>query len=126
MKKTRMLKKNYEFSIVFSKGTYYSGKAIEAFILNNRQKSNYLGLAISSKAGHAYQRNRIKRLLRENYKNMEVHIIPGVSIVFLLKKKINIDEVDFYQVKDDMQEILEKAKVIDKSDLNEKNIIKNN
>ena len=57
---------------------------------------------------------------------MEVHIIPGVSIVFLLKKKINIDEVDFYQVKDDMQEILEKAKVIDKSDLNEKNIIKNN
>ena len=29
MKKTRMLKKNYEFSIVFSKGTYYSGKAID-------------------------------------------------------------------------------------------------
>ena len=61
MKKTKMLKKNYEFSNVFSKGKYYSGKEIEAFILNNGQKSNYLGLAISSKAGHAYQRNRVKR-----------------------------------------------------------------
>ena len=42
MKKTKMLKKNYEFSNVFSKGTYYSGEAIEAFILNNRDSSNYL------------------------------------------------------------------------------------
>ena len=82
MKKTKMLKKNYEFSNVFNKGTYYSGKAIEAFILNNRQKSNYLGLAISVKSGHAYQRNRIKRLLRENYKNFENQVMPGVSIVF--------------------------------------------
>ena len=112
MKKTRMLKKNYEFSNIFSKGTYYSGKAIEAFILNNRRESNYLGLAISSKAGHAYQRNRLKRYLRENYTLIEEQIISGISMVFLLKKKASIDEVGFYQVKEDMQEILKKAKAI--------------
>ena len=112
MKKTKMLKKNYEFSIVFLKGTYYSGRVIEAFILNNRQKSNYLGLAISSKAGYAYQRNRIKRLLRENYKVFEDKISPGLSIVFLLKKKANIDEVNFNLVKSDMEYILKKANII--------------
>lgn len=113
MKRTMMLKKNYEFSHVFSKGTYYSGEAIEAFILNNRQKSNYLGLAISSKAGHAYKRNRLKRLLRENYKNFEENIASGVSIVFLLKKNVNIDDVDFYRVKEDMGRILKRAEIID-------------
>ena len=111
MKKTKMLKKNYEFSNVFSKGTYYSGEAIEAFILNNFKKNNYLGLAISSKAGHAFQRNRIKRLLRENYAFFEEKIISGVSIVFLIKKKSNISNIDFYLVKKDMQKIFEKSKV---------------
>ena len=32
MKKTKMLKKNYEFKNVLSKGKYYSGQCIEAFI----------------------------------------------------------------------------------------------
>ena len=112
MKKTKMLKKNYEFSNVFSKGTYFSGKVIEAFILNNRDKSNYLGLAISSKAGHAYQRNRIKRLLRENYRVIENKISSGLSIVFLLKKKANINEINFDLVKSDMEYILKKSKSI--------------
>ena len=112
MKKTKMLKKNYEFSNVFSKGTYYSGEAIEAFILNNRRESNYLGLAISSKAGHAYQRNRLKRLLRENYTYFEDKIISGISIVFLLKKKANINEINFDLVKSDMEYILKKSKSI--------------
>lgn len=113
MKKTKMLKKNYEFSNVFSKGSYYSGKVIEAFILNNRTDSNYLGLAISVKLGHAYERNRLKRLIRENYRELESKIIPGISIVILLKKKINIAEVDYYQIKKDMQGIYKKAKIIE-------------
>ena len=112
MKKTKMLKKNYEFSNVFSKGSYYSGEVIESFILNNKSDVNLLGLAISSKAGHAYQRNRIKRLLRESYRLYEDHIIPGVSIVFLLKKHIDIKNVEFNMVKKDMKIILEKSKIL--------------
>ena len=115
MKKTKMLKKNYEFSNVFSKGSYYSGETIEAFILNNFKDINYLGLAISSKAGKAFQRNRIKRLLRENYLNYEQMIISGISIVFLVKKKIQIEDIDFYQIKKDMKSIFEKSKIFTNS-----------
>ena len=50
MKKTKMLKKNYEFRKVLSKGKYYSGKNIEAYVLeNNKKDCNFLGLAISVK-----------------------------------------------------------------------------
>ena len=112
MKKTKMLKKNYEFSNVFSKGSYYSGDVIEAFILYNRRNDNLLGLAISAKAGHAFQRNRIKRLLRECYSIYEEHIIPGISIVFLLKKQIDISSVKFDIIKSDMKRILEKGKIL--------------
>ena len=109
-----MLKKNYEFSNVFSKGTYFSGKVIEAFILNNRDKSNYLGLAISSKAGHAFQRNRLKRLLRENYYDFEEQIISGISIVFLLKKQVDIASVDYKRINKDLIKIFQKSNTFEK------------
>ena len=38
MKNTIMLKKNYEFKNVLTKGKYFSGKYIEAFLLKNNRK----------------------------------------------------------------------------------------
>lgn len=49
MKTTKMLKKNYEFKQVLTKGNYYSGQYIKAFIEPNKKTNNYLGLAISTK-----------------------------------------------------------------------------
>ena len=111
MKKTKMLKKNYEFNKVFSKGTYYSGKNIEAFILESNDKSNYLGLAISTKSGKAYQRNRVKRLLRESYRLLENNVKDGWTIVFLWKKKCDIKNAEYNQIKKDMLKIFKDSQI---------------
>ncbi|MBR0491385.1 MAG: ribonuclease P protein component [Clostridia bacterium] len=116
MKKTKMLKKNYEFRKVLTKGKYFSGKYIECFILNNNTKCNYLGLAISTKVGKAIMRNHLKRLIRENYKNVEMSIKDGYSIVFLFKKKADSKQANFYNIREDINTI------INKSQLNRKNI----
>ena len=72
MKKTKMLKKNYEFKNVLSKGNYYSGRYIEAFIKKGAEKeNNFLGIAISVKTAKAVRRNQIKRWIRENYTLLE-------------------------------------------------------
>ena len=111
MKKTKMLKKNYEFKKVLSKGKYYSGKNIEAFIKDNNKNYNFLGLAISVKIGKAVRRNKIKRLIRENYKILEPQIKDGKSIVFLWKKKVDIENATFENIKSDMNNIFEKANI---------------
>lgn len=112
MKQTKMLKKNYEFRKVLTKGKYYSGRYIEAFIKENKQKNiNLLGLAISVKTAKAVKRNHIKRLLRENYKNIENQIKVGNSIVFLWKKKADISNANYENIKKDMNEIFKKAKL---------------
>lgn len=111
MKKTEMLKKNYEFKRVLSKGKYYSGSFIEAFVLKNNKNKNFLGLAISVKIAKAVKRNKIKRILRENYKYLEDSIKSGYDIVFLWKKKVDIKHVNFKNIGKDMYLIFDKAKI---------------
>lgn len=112
MKKTIMLKKNYEFKKVLSKGKYYSGKYIEAFIKNNNKNYNFLGLAISVKTAKAVRRNKIKRLLRENYYISEDKIVVGKSIVFLWKKNVDIKNATFENIKVDMKNIFKMANML--------------
>ncbi len=111
MKKTKMLKKNYEFKNVLSKGKYYSGDCIVAFIKNQKRDKNinFLGIAIGVKIGKAVERNRIKRLIRENYKILEESIKSGQEIVFLWKKMATIEKATFRNIKKDMNKILSKA-----------------
>ncbi len=112
MKKTKMLKKNYEFRQVLSKGKYYQGKYIACFLKKNNKNYNLLGLAISVKAGKAVKRNKAKRLLRENYKILEESLQYGNSIVFLLKKHVSINDLNFDIIKSDMEKIFDKANII--------------
>ena len=109
-----MLKKNYEFRNILSKGKYYSGKNIEAFIKDNNKNCNFLGLAISVKTAKAVKRNRIKRLIRENYKLLEMNIKTGKSIVFLWKKNVDVKNANFKNIESDMKFIFDKSNILNK------------
>ena len=113
MKKTKIIKKNYQFREILSTGKYYSGRYIEAFIKKTKQEElNFLGVAISRKLCKAVKRNQIKRLIKESYYIYEDKIKSGYSIIFLWKKKIGIENATFENIKNDMKKILEKAKAI--------------
>lgn len=114
MEKTKMMKKNYEFRNVLSKGNYYAGKYIEAFIQKKgKGEVNFLGIAIGVKIAKAARRNYIKRRIRENYRNYEKSIKTGYRIVFLWKKKANTKKASFQNIQKDMKTIFDKAKIIE-------------
>ena len=117
MNKTKMLKKNYEFRKVLSKGKYFSGKNIEAFIIENKKNCNYLGLAISTKVAKAVKRNMIKRLLRESYRKQEDIIKEGYSIVFLWKRKVDIKQAVYTNIEKDMGIIFDNARIYKKEEM---------
>lgn len=112
MKNTIMIKKNYEFKNLFSKGKFYYGDFIHMYIKENKNNFNKLGIAISRKQGKAVKRNRIKRLIRENYKNLEVNIKKGYNILIVINKKKSIENIKFKDIETNFLKTLKKANLL--------------
>lgn len=117
MKKTEMLKKNYEFKKVLTKGKFLSKEKIGIVVLKNNKNINFLGIAVSTKNGKSFLRNKAKRLIRESYKILEERLIQGNSVVIVLKKNVDIKNLKFKEVFYEMEELFKDAKIIKKEDV---------
>lgn len=112
LKKTVMLKKNYEFKAVLTRGTCCRGKLIDIYIKKNNKNINKLGIAVSKKAGNSVKRNKIKRLIRENYRLLEENLSIGNSIIILWKKNSDYENFNFYDIKEDCKNLFMKFKIL--------------
>ena len=106
-----MLKKNYEFKNVLSKGKFFVGKYVTIYIKNNKKNENYVGIAVGTKVAKAVKRNKIKRLIKENYRLQEEKIKTGYNIIFLWNKKKEPQYATFLNIKKDIEEIFKKANI---------------
>ncbi len=112
MKKTKMLKKNYQFRNVLSKGNFYKEKNIEIVTQKNSKKINLLGIAISKKNGKAFQRNKLKRLIRESYRALEPQLTDGNNIIVLVKKDVDAKQINYQEILESLKQCFYKAKII--------------
>lgn len=80
------LKKNEDFKSIYR---LKKSKADNFFVLfkkENGLSKNRLGVSVSKKVGNSVVRHRIKRLVKEIYRNIEKDILPGFDIVFMARK----------------------------------------
>ena len=111
MKKTIMIKRRYEFKILYLKGKPAYSKNLTIYTIKNKLNINKLGIAVSKKNGNAVQRNKIKRLIRENYKLVEDNINKGYNILISVNKKSEIKNIDFYIAKEEINQLLKKSEL---------------
>ena len=112
MKKTIVIKKNYEFKNLFSKGKFFHGEYIHLYILKNNCNLNKLGIAVSKKQGKAVKRNHFKRIIRESYKVLEKNILDGYSILVVGNKNKDISQISYYNIFENMESSLKKAGIL--------------
>lgn len=111
MLKTVPLKKNYEFIRTYKRGKFYVGKYIILYVMKNNMNINRLGISISKKVGKSNKRNRIRRIVRENYRLYEEIIKDGYDIVFV--GRTGADLPDFINIKKEMKFLLKKLEIFD-------------
>ena len=105
------LKKKKDFQKVIQKGK----KTGEGFLilrsLKNKLKGTRIGFVVSQKvAKRASLRNKIKRRLREAIRPNLGKIKSGYDLIFFTKK--GIEEKDFWQIKEAVIKLLQRAKLL--------------
>ena len=119
MKNTIMIKRRYEFKKLFSKGKFFYGKFINMYIIKNNKDYNKIAIAVSKKQGKAVVRNRFKRLIKENYREIEYKLAYGYNMLFIINrnKTTETKKINYYDIKENMLKIFKDSGI-----MNEKNI----
>lgn len=111
MKNTISLKLNRDFRRLYSKGKRHAGAYVAVYTSKNRTEStNRLGLTVSTSLGKAVVRNRLKRLMRAAFTELEPRIVPGYD--FILVARGRAVGANMEQVRKDLSYSLHKLNLI--------------
>lgn len=110
---TKSLKERYSFKYMLKKSKYISKEYITVYYLREKSNTgeNFLGICVSKKHGNSVVRNRLKRWVREAYKELEYKINKGYKIIVLYKKNINVNEIDFHVLKEELNNCLKETEL---------------
>ena len=112
MIKTVPIKKNSDFVRVYKKGKFYAGRHIVLYVLRNGCNINRIGITVGRKFGKSVKRNRVKRLIRENYRLYEIFVKNGYDIVFVARS--GEDMPTFADIRKEMKFLLKKLDIFDR------------
>ena len=87
MEFTTALKLNHVFRKLYAKGDSAVGSFVVVYCRHNGLAENRLGITTGTKLGHAVQRNRARRRLREAYRLNEPRFKRGFDIVLVARAK---------------------------------------
>jgi len=105
MQKIFRLKKNYEFERVYNKGKSSACKSLVLVYLANKSGLK-AGFSVSKRIGKAVVRNRVKRLMRENFRLLIPKIGQNYNYIFVARN--GIEDLNFNEIGRDIQYLLKK------------------
>jgi len=103
------LKKNYEFLRVYKKGSFFVGKFLILHVHPNRVGEKRIGVSISKKVGNSVKRNRIKRVIKENFREYYNTVDENKDYVFVAR--VGCSDATFTDIKREMKFLLKKLSV---------------
>lgn len=82
----KRLKKSWEFQRAYTKGRKYWDNYFVIYVCRTQLLQTRLGITVSKKVGKSVQRNRMKRLIREAFRELQPRLLPQNDIVVVGRK----------------------------------------
>lgn len=104
------IKLNKEFKFAYRRGTKYVSRSVVMHHYKNKTDKNKIGITVSTALGCAVVRNRVKRYIREAFKDYKAKIYEGYNIVFVARTRCAY--VSFQEIKSSVDECMENSGLI--------------
>lgn len=113
MLKKDILRRKDDFSLIYKRGKSIGERYIVLFYKKNGLSYNRIAFLASKKVGNSVQRNRARRLMKENYRFLKDDIKVGYDLIFIARNTINDRKAN--EVNKSMYNALLKTKLIDRN-----------
>ena len=114
MEFTDTLKKNHEFRRLYSKGKSAAAPTLAVYCRKTGRDSNRIGYTVSNKIGNAVTRNRIRRYLREDARQLRGQL-KGGKYIFVARPSAK--EVRHELLAREMRAVLSRAKLLNETEV---------
>ena len=122
MKYSESLRKNWDFQLVYKKGTSYANRYLVMYVLKNQLNRNRIGISVSKKVGNSVVRHHLTRLIRESYRLNEEKFACGYDIIVIVR--VSGKEQGFRSLESALLHLGKLHKIL-RSEENENNIDQN-
>ena len=114
MKKEYRIKKNDEFQQIFKTGKSFANRQLVIYFVNkleeNEQTHFRVGLSVGKKIGNAVTRNRIKRYLRQSFRELEDKILPTLNIIIIARQPTK--DMEYVEIKKSLTHLLSRQHLL--------------
>ncbi|MBR2902114.1 MAG: ribonuclease P protein component [Clostridia bacterium] len=114
---TVSLKRGSDIVRTFRHGKYKAGRYLTVYARPNRLPYNRLAVSQVKHFGNSVERNRAKRLSRENYSHLEKWLITGMDIV-IVARACN-PKPDYYMINSELKYLLSRLELFTKDSTGE-------
>ena len=109
------LKKSWEFQRAYIKGKKYWDNYFVIYVCHTQLLQTRIGITVSKKVGKSVKRNRMKRLIREAFRQLQPRLLPQNDIVVVGRKAAC--NLSAQQVEVSLRKLFYKASVLVTEDI---------
>lgn len=107
LKRNEILKQKNYFQLAFSQGRRFHGRYLQLILLPYSKR--LVGFTVTRKCRRAWQRNRIKRILREIYRKNKSDLPLSILIVYAKSSF----EINYHLLEEDFIKITKRLQNVD-------------
>lgn len=111
VKKRYRLRNRRDFDKTYKRGKSLVNSCLVLVYSKNRLPVTRVGFSASKKFGNAVHRNKVKRRLKEIYRQKINEIKPGYDLIFVVRKGAR--DADFKKLEGQMYGLLNKARLLE-------------